>query len=266
MTSFTCYRIGTAAPPLVPARAERDWMDATNHRFAYRCLPLSIANSMGWELLCPITFEAEWNGEAGLDSIAIHADSLKITDYAASHFGHGVLTFMTHHLFRTQPGIGMSVRGSPNQPKDGIHPLEGFVETDWLDFPFTMNWKFTRPGTVRFEEGESFCFITPIPYREFDAVRPEIIPIAAAPELEAAMQRYSKLRYEFNDLLQAGDPEAMRQGWQKWYFRGTHPDGRTGPDFHMSKLRAATPVLSSGTISPGKSPADISVTDAAEIE
>ena len=35
-------------------------MDATDDRFAYRCIPLSIANASGWELLCPVTFEAWW--------------------------------------------------------------------------------------------------------------------------------------------------------------------------------------------------------------
>ena len=30
-----------------PAPVERDWMDATNQRFAYRCLPLNIANAYG---------------------------------------------------------------------------------------------------------------------------------------------------------------------------------------------------------------------------
>jgi Family of unknown function (DUF6065) len=30
---------------------ERAWMDATDQRFAYRCLPLNIANAHGWEIL-----------------------------------------------------------------------------------------------------------------------------------------------------------------------------------------------------------------------
>ena len=35
-----------------PAPVERDWMEATNQRYAYRCLPLNIANAYGWEVLC----------------------------------------------------------------------------------------------------------------------------------------------------------------------------------------------------------------------
>ena len=54
----------------------------------------------------------------------------------------------------------MWAMGPPNHIKDGIQPLVGLVETDWLPFPFTMNWIFTRPGRVRFAKGEPFCFIT----------------------------------------------------------------------------------------------------------
>ena len=35
-----------------PASVERDWMEGTDQRYAYRCLPLNIANTFGWEILC----------------------------------------------------------------------------------------------------------------------------------------------------------------------------------------------------------------------
>lgn len=52
-----------------PAPHERDWMDATDQRYAYRCLPLAIANAHGWELLCQAGFEAIWDGRDSLDAI-----------------------------------------------------------------------------------------------------------------------------------------------------------------------------------------------------
>ena len=77
-----------------------------------------------------------------------------------SHFSHGVVTFHPGYLFRTPEGWSMWAGGPPNHIKDGIQPLVGLVETDWLPFPFTMNWVFTRPGRVHFAKGEPFCFIT----------------------------------------------------------------------------------------------------------
>lgn len=242
VTKLVCYQINEDAPAIVPARSDRVWMDMTRHRFAYRCLPLTIANSFGWELLCPMTISAEWNGGPELEDIVVDGEDPELVErYAASHFGHGVLTFQTHYLFRTDPIIALWVRGSPNSPKDGIAPLDGIIETDWLNFTFTMNWIFTRPGRVTFDRNEPFCFITPINYHSLDALTPEIRPMAADPELAADYEAYSRLRNDFNAKLAQNDPEVTKQGWQKWYLRGERPSGAPGNPAHMSRVRLAAP-------------------------
>ncbi|NDG04180.1 MAG: hypothetical protein EB121_02330 [Alphaproteobacteria bacterium] len=48
----------------------------------------------------------------------------------------------------------MLARGAPNSAKHGIAPLDGLIETDWLPFGFTMNWRFTAPGQVTFERDD----------------------------------------------------------------------------------------------------------------
>ena len=48
-----CYRTEESPPELIPARPERDWMELTDQRYAYRCIPLSIANASGWEVVLP---------------------------------------------------------------------------------------------------------------------------------------------------------------------------------------------------------------------
>ena len=109
-------------------------------------------------------FTAEWNG--GMRTGGHHPHprpplSRTSTTSPKSHFSHGVLTFHPGYLFRTPPGWSMWAMGPPNHVKDGIQPLVGLVETDWLPFPFTMNWIFTRPGQGALRsKGEPFCFIT----------------------------------------------------------------------------------------------------------
>jgi hypothetical protein len=216
-------------------------MGATQFRFAYRCLPLTIANSMGWELLCPAPVEAEWNGGVEISDIEVTTRDGSENWFAQSHFGHGILTFFIHYLFRTESGVGLWARGSPNLPKDGISPLEGIVETDWLNFTFTMNWMFTRPGRVSFAKDEPFCFLVPLNYHSLDEVEPEILPIQADPELAAALRENQRQRTQFLDKLAAGDSDTLRIGWQKSYMRGQHPSGKPGNPLHVSKLRLAAP-------------------------
>jgi Family of unknown function (DUF6065) len=132
-----------------PAPIDRDWMDRTDQRFAYRCLPLNIANAYGWEILCSSGFVAVWNGEDGLPAVSIVPDS-DAPPPAVSHFGHGVLTFHVPCLFRTEPGFDLMVQGPINRPKDAIAALSGAIETDWSPYSFTMNWIFTHgviPGS-----------------------------------------------------------------------------------------------------------------------
>jgi hypothetical protein len=221
-------------------------MDQTHHRYAYRCLPLTIANAMGWEILLPAKVSAEWNGGNKISDITVASDDPAWTaeQLAISHFGHGILTFPINYLFRTDPGIGLWARGKPNAPKDGVAPLDGIIETDWLPFTFTMNWQFTRAGRITFDRDEAFCFITPIAYRALDHLTPEIVPLSEAPEVEAEYKAYSAARKDFNAKLLERDPTAAKQGWQKWYMRGENPVGESNNPLHISALTLAQPIES----------------------
>ncbi|MEI8143825.1 MAG: DUF6065 family protein [Alphaproteobacteria bacterium] len=241
---FVAHALSSSPPPLVPARTEREWMTRTDQRFAYRCIPLSFANASGWEVLSPVRFAATWDG--GTTKAAVQLEPLDgdpaLLRLATSHFGHGILTFHTDYLFRTEPGWGTLVRGAPNWPKDGMVALEGLVETDWLPFPFTMNWIFTRPGRVVFEKDEPIAFVTPVPHILLETITPEIVPISSDPELEADYRAWSEARFNFNAALAKGDPVARKKGWQRHYVRGETPTGGTALDTHRSKRRLKTPV------------------------
>ena len=235
---LVCFPLQPDPPAIEPARAGRAWMDATDQRYAYRCLPLSIANASGWEILAPVAFEATWRGSDARDAITIHSreDEGRARRLATSHFGHGILTLHTGYLFRTSPGWALWARGVPNSAKRNLAPLEGVVETDWLEFPFTMNWRFTRAGTVGFEKGEPFCFITPVAHAMIDRIEPVIRSIDADPALKAAYDVRAKGRADFNAGLAAHDSEAVSQGWQRHYMRGENAAGRLA-GFHLTKRR-----------------------------
>jgi hypothetical protein len=145
---LSCYALRPDPLTIRPAPLTRPWMDRIADNHAYRCLPLNIANSHGWEVLSPCAFSATWSG-------GIHARDLKLTandgyprlaDFAVTHFAYGIVTFHLSYLFRTEPGWDLFATGPLNGGKDGIAPLTGVIETDWLPYPFTMNWQLTRPG------------------------------------------------------------------------------------------------------------------------
>ena len=98
-----------------------------------------------------MTCEAEWNGGSDTDDIQITfeegTDSFvgkKTSTFVESHFGSGILTFNVGVVLRTDPGYDLWVTGPVNDFKDGIQALSAIIETYWMPFIFTMNWKFTR--------------------------------------------------------------------------------------------------------------------------
>ena len=244
MLELECFATSMRPPEIVPGRPERAWMDRFAQRHPYRCLPLSMANCSGWELLCPMGMTLEWNGGKGQEDIKMTADAPHpdFHEFVKSHFSHGVVTFHPGYLFRTPGRWSMWVSGAPNHIKDGIQPLTGLVETDWLPFPFTMNWIFTRPGKVRFEKGEPFCFVTLLQDKQleqFDVVQRSLEGNAI---LKGQYDAWSKQRGDFNKRLFARDPDTVREAWQRYYFRGEIPeDLGEAPKEHVNKRRLRSP-------------------------
>jgi len=234
---LTAYQLIDDAPELRQARREREWMDNTHSGFPYRCLPLVIANQIGWEVLSPYTFTAEWNGGNQKEDIELTFKDGDGSTFAMSHFAYGVLTFSVGYLFRTPAGHGIWVKGPNNEPKVGITALEGIVETDWAPYTFTMNWKFTVPNCpVTFKKGEPVCLMVPFPRHYVESYDPEIRSIHDNPKLEKTYQAWSLSRNEFNRKLEDPDSELDHTSWQKSYFQGRDLDGQKTLD-HQTKIK-----------------------------
>jgi hypothetical protein len=227
---------------IVKAPYQRDWMDATNQRFAYHCLPLVIANQAGWLISNPASFSACWNGGIRRDDLTLDfgtgpnpgsltfqtcvgAEWAPAENRITSHFGSGIVTFTLPYLFRTPPGVNLWVKGPSNCVKDGVCPLEGIVEADWSAATFTMNWKLTRPGTVRFERGEPICMIVPVLRGLAESLEARQAPLASNPEVEEAFHLWEAGRSQFLLDLAQRQPEAVARGWQKDYFQGRGAEG-----------------------------------------
>lgn len=161
---------------------KREWMDVNNGH-AYKCLPLNIANGYGWEILNPVKFDATWSGsldphgQIKFNFYPENEDEKSFADnnYISSHFGNGIITFSClNFIFRTTEGHNLFIKCPTNHFKHGAHTLEAIVETDWLPYTFTLNWKITKANeTVYFEKNEPIACAFPIPrgYLEsFDAV------------------------------------------------------------------------------------------------
>lgn len=222
---LTAFAVSSTAGWVIePALAKRDWMDQTADKFAYRCLPLVMANQAGWIVRCPLNFSAVWNGKSqGSDTtLRFPEGEGPNAGQVRSHFGSGILTFSLPWLFRTSAGYGLWVRGPSNMPKDNIVPLDGIVETDWNPATFTMNWKIMRRNVeVYFRKGDPVCMLVPFPLSLLEEVEPEFKSLDDDETLKQDFYTFTAMR--------SGNIERLRAGGEgKWamdYMRGHLPDG-----------------------------------------
>jgi hypothetical protein len=240
-----CYALHKHVPRLAPARVQRAWMDEFPDRHIYRCLPLAIANSFGWDMLCPVPIEIEWNGGPAIADLTVRAlkplpGGRPLEHFCKSHFSRGTVTFHTDYIFRTEPGWALMASGPFNTAKDNAVPLTGIVETDWLPYTFTMNWKLLRAGLATFEEDEPFCSIVPIQVQPVLECQPNVRWLAENPELNRKHEQFRASRDDFYAKKKAGHSEVRDQAWQRHYFVGRFPDG-TKVEEHLNRLRLKEP-------------------------
>jgi Family of unknown function (DUF6065) len=183
---------------LRPSPARRHWMDQSPH--AYKCLPLVIANQWGWQILCPAEVAVTWDGTSSPSGVTVelapqYAPSIK------SQFGSGIVTFSPPWLFRTPRGWDLYLKGPSNRWKENCVPLEGVIETWWLNYTFTLNWKLVQPGTVTFARGESLGQLVPVPHATFQNATALEAPIGlieprAAQDLLEWQEKRRKLAHQ----------------------------------------------------------------------
>lgn len=209
---------------LAPAPGKRDWMDETPGKFAYRCLPLVMANQAGWVVGCPLDFSLVWDGGDAMGAIRLDfpRGEGRNAGQIRSHFGSGVLTFSLPWLFRTSPGFGLWVRGPANTMKDNMQPLDGVVETDWAPYTFTMNWRVMRPNIpVSFRKGDPICMLVPFPLALLEEVKPRVRQLSEDPVLEQDFKAFVAGR---GAVIKAREQKQAFE-YQMDYMRGHLPDG-----------------------------------------
>jgi hypothetical protein len=194
-------------------------MDSANAKNPYRCLPLTIANGYGWEILSPSKFVVKWSGGKLPSDVKIEKNQYDIT--ASSLFGEGTFTWHTGHLFKTEYPYALYVTGAPNYPKHNVIALSGVVETHWLPFTFTMNWQFTAPGEITIEKDEPICQIFPIDISLFDRVECEIQTLEDAEEFSKEYWNWNFQRDKF--IKDKSHGLVKGNAWQKSYFQGAYP-------------------------------------------
>jgi hypothetical protein len=123
---------------------------------------------------------------------------------------------------KTEKGISTHVKGIPNYPIDPLHPLEGMIETDWLPFTFTFNYKFTRPGEVIFKKGQPLFSFLPVKRGYIEKYKINRTKIENYPDINNKYKLFEKAREDHLDKNgERKYDKASNKSFQGFYSSGT---------------------------------------------
>ena len=212
---------------VVPLSVKRDWMSESRDNFAYKCLPLNIANQYGWVVLSPVDFTVTKTSGKSPEDISIHIDGAGFDKKFMSYFGESVLTLHLDFVVRTPKNYSLYVRGVPNWQKPGITPLDAVVEADWLPFTFTYNFRIDAPGTYSFIKGEPLFSFFPL---ERNSAENFTIK-------ESFIEDDAEFFKDFEEFKQHSKDRALDDFYHRLYFKGKSPSKSFEIENHTTKLK-----------------------------
>jgi hypothetical protein len=215
---------GKSKYEIIPSKIKREWMSGDDGN-PYKCKPMNVANTYGWSVLCPANFTATWNGGEDMEDISIYCDDSEYCQdclQASSHFGLGILTFKMDFIIRTPENISTYVTHPANMLKEYVQPLDAIVETDWLPYTFTYNFKFISPGTVNFKKGEILYNFFPIQRGFIESFETKVSDINDYPEFQDEFEHFNDTRILHNNTPKGYEKDLLAG----FYKRGENSLGK----------------------------------------
>lgn len=132
----------------VPATKYKEWWEdnqATGNH-ARHCLPLAMANSLGYYILSPGTFKVSWNGDVHqrAEITPIERSSHFIVD---NHATFGSFTVQAQFIPRTErSGEFLFIKGIPNDRQRDYACMEACIEAWWNPGNFGLVFLLNHPG------------------------------------------------------------------------------------------------------------------------
>ncbi len=140
----------------IPAVKYKDWWDdnykTKNH--ARHCLPLAMANSVGYYILSPGTFKVKWNGNVHSDVQIEHIE--KSSHYEVdAHASYASFTVQPKFIPVTQKaGQFIYFKPMPNERAPAFVCMEAMIEAWWNVANFGLVFLMTKPGEFIIKKGQ----------------------------------------------------------------------------------------------------------------
>ena len=144
--NISVYKIHNQPVQIEQTPIKREWMEKTYDRHAYKCFPVSFANTIGWSISFTEDIEFIWDGVT--DTTPDHVKILKAPENLCSLArGNATISFNTGLYFKTDENTSIISIVPPNYFIDGATPFTSMMSTSFYDEAFPAAWRITRANT-----------------------------------------------------------------------------------------------------------------------
>jgi len=147
---FEVYKDNGPVANIEPLSAKRDWMEATFDKHAYRCLPVTLTNQLGWAISFPEDITFMWDGQ--ISTSGEHIKVLAGEKYIQTGRGQATVSFETGLVFRTPENYSLLTYNVPNMFMEGVSPYTTIISSSFFEGPLPVAWKITKafvPITIK---------------------------------------------------------------------------------------------------------------------
>jgi hypothetical protein len=147
---------------LEQTKIQRDWMDQTFEKHAYKCFPVSQANTIGWSISFLHDIEFIWDGisDASDGHVKVLQDDGNVCN---TDRRNGTISFNSGLYFKTSENMSILSISPPNYFIDGAAAFTSIVSTSFYDNVYPVSWKITKPNVkIKIPAGTPVATLIPL--------------------------------------------------------------------------------------------------------
>jgi hypothetical protein len=140
---------------------KREWMDQTEIKHAYHCMPISLANTLGWAISFPEEISFIWDGIS--DTSSNHVKIIKGDKYCSTARANATISFNTFLKFKTDEDITTLIMPVPNEFDENFQCFTTLISTSFYQSALPVAWRILKPNVeITIKENTPVAVFLPI--------------------------------------------------------------------------------------------------------
>ena len=201
-------------------------MDKTYNAHAYHCFPMTIANSIGYEISFPEDIVFIWDGINNSESN--HIKILQGERYCYNTRANASLSFKTGLIIKSKEDITMLHMPVPNYFNDGYQAFTTLISTSFYSSEFPVAIRVLTPNKkIVIKAGEPIATLLPISLSKMSDV-----------VMNIEKSNFDKDFYDYvNEKVDAAATINKDGNWTNWYRDATDHKGKNLGNHEVKSLK-----------------------------